>query len=62
VARATTADQRIVTGTLASIVADVALAGIDPPTVIVIGDVVGVGERLAAVSQRGEESAAALTS
>ena len=62
VARATTADQRIVTGTLATIVADVALASIDAPAVIVIGDVVGVGERLAAVRQRGAESAAALTS
>jgi uroporphyrin-III C-methyltransferase len=49
-ARATTADQQAVTGTLATIATIVDAAGIDAPAVIVIGDVVRIGERLAALA------------
>jgi uroporphyrin-III C-methyltransferase/precorrin-2 dehydrogenase/sirohydrochlorin ferrochelatase len=42
------ADQRIVIGTLADIAQQVAIAGIENPSVIVIGDVVGVAPALAA--------------
>jgi siroheme synthase len=62
VARATTAAQQIVTGTLDTIVRDVRIARIDAPAVIVIGDVVALGGRLAPMTGGVLESVAALTS
>jgi siroheme synthase len=62
VARATTAAQQVVTGTLETIVGDVRLAGIDAPAVIVVGDVVALADRLAPMTGGVLESVAALTS
>lgn len=45
--RATLPDEQVVSGTLETIVADAREAGIDPPAVTVVGDVVSVRERVA---------------
>jgi uroporphyrin-III C-methyltransferase/precorrin-2 dehydrogenase/sirohydrochlorin ferrochelatase len=42
----TTLDQRVLTGTLGSIVALVQSAGIVPPTLVLVGEVVGLHQRL----------------
>ncbi len=47
VERATLPDERVVDGTLDSIVGDARTAGIDPPAVTVVGDVVDVRDRVA---------------
>jgi cob(I)alamin adenosyltransferase len=49
IAAATTPDQRVVTGTLDTLAADVARAGVDPaaPALVIVGDVVRLRERLA---------------
>jgi uroporphyrin-III C-methyltransferase / precorrin-2 dehydrogenase / sirohydrochlorin ferrochelatase len=46
VRRATLPDQQVLVGTLETIAADVAAAGLRPPVVIVIGDVVGLRDTL----------------
>jgi uroporphyrinogen III methyltransferase/synthase len=46
IARGTTSAQQTVVGTLADIAVRAAAAGIQPPALIVIGDVVGLRERL----------------
>lgn len=57
--RATTARQRVVTGTLGDLPGVAARAGVKPPALIVIGDVVRVRERLES-STRGGSSVHAL--
>jgi uroporphyrin-III C-methyltransferase / precorrin-2 dehydrogenase / sirohydrochlorin ferrochelatase len=49
----TTASQRVLTSTLAGVAADAQRAGISPPAVIVIGDVVRLRERLGAADRTG---------
>ncbi len=49
VERATHPDERVVVGSLRSIVEDARSAGIEPPAVTVVGDVVDVRERIASV-------------
>ena len=52
--RASTADQRITVGTLATIAASAAKAGVTNPAVIVVGDVVSVPQLLSAHTDRIE--------
>jgi uroporphyrin-III C-methyltransferase/precorrin-2 dehydrogenase/sirohydrochlorin ferrochelatase len=56
--RATTARQRVVTGTLADLPAAAAAAAIKPPALIIVGEVVRVRERLAATAFAAAEALA----
>ncbi len=47
---ATTADQRILISTLGRVAADVERHGLEPPAIVVIGDIVRVSDRLRAVT------------
>lgn len=47
VQQGTTASQRVVTGTLADLAARAAAAGLRPPTLVIVGDVVRLREKLA---------------
>jgi len=53
VERATWPDQRVVTGTLDSIVSEAEAAGVEPPAVTVIGDVAATRERVATFLDQG---------
>ncbi|MFB6255208.1 MAG: uroporphyrinogen-III C-methyltransferase, partial [Haloplanus sp.] len=57
--RATLADERVVTGTLDTIIDIADAAGIDPPAVTVVGDVVGVRETVARCLGGGDAMAEA---
>jgi uroporphyrin-III C-methyltransferase/precorrin-2 dehydrogenase/sirohydrochlorin ferrochelatase len=63
VQQATTANQRVITGTLAELPALAFAARLEPPTLIVIGDVVALHESFAwfvPAAPRGEVAAAAI--
>jgi uroporphyrin-III C-methyltransferase/precorrin-2 dehydrogenase/sirohydrochlorin ferrochelatase len=49
VQQGTTTDERVVTGTLGTLPALAAAAAVQPPTLIIVGEVVRLRERLAAI-------------
>lgn len=61
VEKATWSDEAMVTGTLESIVADADAAGIAPPAVTIVGDVVSVRDQVADQLLRDRESSIAAT-
>jgi uroporphyrin-III C-methyltransferase len=50
IAAATTAEERILVSTLGGVAADARAQGFEPPAIVVVGEVVAVRERLAAMT------------